>query len=96
MRTSAGSRRRRRRWVAYYGAVGPYLGLLAAAQGDHTAAAGHLDAATAQHLRLGAARWADLSRQQQIASSTIRMDATVSPRWRRLVSRLRRPPGARA
>src|SRR5207245_5706322 len=33
-------------------------------QGDH-AAAGHLDAATAQHLRLGAPRWAALSRQQQ-------------------------------
>jgi AAA ATPase-like protein len=52
-------------WVAYCGAVDYYLGLLAAAQGDHTAAAGHLDAATAQHLRLGAPRWAALSRQQQ-------------------------------
>jgi hypothetical protein len=50
-------------WVAYCGAVDYYLGLLAAAQGDHTAA-GHLDAATAQHLRLGAPRWAALSRQQ--------------------------------
>jgi hypothetical protein len=37
----------------------PYLGLLTAAQGDHTAAAGHLDAATARRLRLGAARWAE-------------------------------------
>ena len=51
-------------WVAYCGAVDYYLGLLAAAQGDHTAA-GHLDAATTQHLRLGAPRWAALSRQQQ-------------------------------
>jgi hypothetical protein len=52
-------------WVAYCGAVDYYLGLLAAAQGDHAAAASHLDAATAQHLRLGAPRWAALSRQQQ-------------------------------
>jgi len=52
-------------WVAYCGAVDYYLGLLAAAQADHTAAAAHLDAATAQHLRLGAPRWAALSRQQQ-------------------------------
>jgi hypothetical protein len=51
-------------WVAYCGAVDYYLGLLAAAQADHTAAAAHLDAATAQHLRLGAPRWAALSRQQ--------------------------------
>src|SRR5262249_31490549 len=51
-------------WVAYCGAVDYYLGLLAAAQADHTAA-GHLDAATAQHLRLSAPRWAALSRQQQ-------------------------------
>jgi hypothetical protein len=51
-------------WVAYCGAVDYYLGLLAAAQGDSTAA-GHLEAATAQHLRLGAPRWAALSRQQQ-------------------------------
>jgi AAA ATPase-like protein len=51
-------------WVAYCGAVDYYLGLLAAAQGDHTAV-GHLDAATAQHLRLGAPGWAALSRQQQ-------------------------------
>ena len=41
-------------WVAYCGAVDYYLGLLAAAQGDDAAAAAHLDAATAQHLRLGA------------------------------------------
>jgi len=51
-------------WVAYCGAVDYYLGLLAAAQGDHAAAA-HLDSATAQHLRLGAPRWAALSRRQQ-------------------------------
>ena len=51
-------------WVAYCGAVDYYLGLLAAAQADHTAAA-HLDTATAQHLRLGAPPWAALSRQQQ-------------------------------
>ena len=52
-------------WVAYCGAVDYYLGLLAAARADHTAAAAHLDAATAQHLRLGAPRWAALSRQHQ-------------------------------
>ena len=52
-------------WVAYSGAVDYYLGLLAAAQADHAAAAAHLDAATAQHLRLGAPRWADLSRQRR-------------------------------
>jgi hypothetical protein len=52
-------------WVAYCGAVDYYLGLLAAARADHIAAAGHLDAATAQHLRLGAPRWAALSRQRQ-------------------------------
>ena len=52
-------------WVAYCGAVNYYLGLLAAAQADYTAAAAHLDAATAQHLRLGAPPWAALSRQQQ-------------------------------
>ena len=51
-------------WVAYSGAVDYYLGLLAAARADHAAAAAHLDAATAQHLRLSAPRWADLSRQQ--------------------------------
>jgi len=50
-------------WVAYCGAVDYYLGLLAAARADHTAAAAHLDAATAQHLRLGAPLWAALSRQ---------------------------------
>jgi len=52
-------------WVAYCGAVDYYLGLLAAAQGDRTTATGHLDAATAQHLRLGAPRWAALGRRQQ-------------------------------
>ncbi len=52
-------------WVAYSGAVDYYLGLLAGAQGDHAAATAHLDAATAQHSRLGAPRWAELSRQQQ-------------------------------
>jgi predicted ATPase len=52
-------------WVAYCGAVDYYLGLLAAAQADHTTAAAHLDAATAQHRRLGAPRWAELSRQRQ-------------------------------
>ena len=51
-------------WVAYCGAVDYYLGLLAAARADHTAAA-LFDAATAQHLRLGAQRWAALSRQHQ-------------------------------
>jgi AAA ATPase domain len=51
-------------WVAYCGAVDYYLGLLAAAQGDPRAD-GHFDAATAQHLRLGAPLWAALSRQQQ-------------------------------
>ena len=51
-------------WVAYCGAVDYYLGLLAAGQAGHTAAA-HLDAATAQHQRMGAPRWAALSRQQQ-------------------------------
>ena len=51
-------------WVAYCGAVDYYLGLLAAAQGDDTAAAVHLDSATGQHLRLGAPGWAELSRQQ--------------------------------
>ena len=51
-------------WVAYCGAVDYYLGLLAAAQGDDTAAAAHLDSATGQHLRLGAPGWAELSRQQ--------------------------------
>lgn len=49
-------------WVAYCGAVDYYLGLLAAAQDDHAAAAAHLRAATAQHLRLGAPLWAALSR----------------------------------
>jgi AAA ATPase domain len=51
-------------WVAYCGAVDYYLGLLAAAQADHATAAAHLDAATGQHLRLAAPRWAALSRQQ--------------------------------
>ena len=52
-------------WVAYCGAVDYYLGLLAAAQGHNAAAAAHFDAATAQHLRLGAPAWAELSRQQR-------------------------------
>ena len=43
-------------WVAYCGAVDYYLGLLAAARAERPAAAAHLDAATAQHLRLGAPR----------------------------------------
>ena len=51
-------------WVAYCGAVDYYLGLLAAARADHAAAAAHLRAATAQHLRLGAPLWAALSGQQ--------------------------------
>ena len=51
-------------WVAYCGAVDYYMGLLAAAQGNDAAAAAHLDSATGQHLRLGAPRWAELSRQQ--------------------------------
>ena len=51
-------------WVAYCGAVDYYLGLLASAQGNDDAAAAHLEAATAQHERLGAALWAELSRQQ--------------------------------
>jgi hypothetical protein len=50
-------------WVAYCGAVDYYLGLLAAAQDNDTAAA-HLEAATGQHLRLEAPGWAELSRQQ--------------------------------
>lgn len=51
-------------WVAYGGAVDYYLGLLAGAQKNDAAAAAHLGAATDQHLRLGARRWAELSRQQ--------------------------------
>ena len=50
-------------WVAYCGAVDYYLGLLAAAEGNDRAAAAHFDSATGQHLRLGAPRWAELSRR---------------------------------
>jgi len=65
-------------WAAYCGAVDYYLGLLAAARGDHTAA-GHFDAATAQHLRLGAPRWATLSRQPHHSNgrNRFRRDGTV-------------------
>jgi len=52
-------------WVAYCGAVDYYLGLLAASGGQDTLAAAHFDAATEQHLRLGALRWADLSRRER-------------------------------
>jgi tetratricopeptide (TPR) repeat protein len=52
-------------WVAYCGAVDYYLGLLAAAQGHDAAAAAHFDAATVQHLRLGAPLWAELSGRQR-------------------------------
>lgn len=67
-------------WVAYCGAVDYYLGLLAAARGDHTTAASHLDAATVQHQRLGAPRWATLSSQQQdqrASRNQFRRDGTV-------------------
>ena len=84
-------------WVAYCGAVDYYLGLLAAAQADHTTAAAHLDAATAQHRRLGAPRWTDLSRQQQDRQQH-RPNGTRSfpPGWRGLGGSLRRHPGPRA
>lgn len=52
-------------WVTYCGAVDYYLGLLASSQGDNTAATAHFDTATEQHLRLGAPRWAELSRQHR-------------------------------
>ena len=52
-------------WVAYCGAVDYYLGLLAGAQGDNAAAAAHFDAASSQHLRLGAPLWDELSRRQR-------------------------------
>ena len=61
---------------------------------DHTAAAAHLDAATAQHLRLGAPRWAALSRQQQRPpAAPSEWTQPVPPGWHSLGGSLRRRPG---
>jgi tetratricopeptide (TPR) repeat protein len=47
--------------ASYHAAVDHHLGALAAARGDHTAAAAHFRAALAMHERLGAAGWSRLS-----------------------------------
>jgi hypothetical protein len=47
--------------ASYHAAVDHHLGALAAARGDHTAAAAHFRTALAMHERLGAAGWSRLS-----------------------------------
>jgi hypothetical protein len=69
--------------VAYSGAVDHYLGLLAASLGEHSAAAGHLTAAVAQHHQLGASAWAQLSALELTRIERSAPAAAIPNRFRR-------------
>lgn len=69
--------------VAYSGAVDHYLGLLAAALGEHGAAADHFTAAVAQHHQLGASAWAELSEQERARTGLATAAVAIPSRFHR-------------